>query len=94
VRSGITNIIDNSCKFTFKSAIVVHDFSENYRCTERIELQSSYFQRSEVSIHVSIIHRHAVLEYDSVPDSEIGTEQFFAISDDLQHDRFFVAEVQ
>jgi hypothetical protein len=28
------------------------------------------------------------------PDSEIGTEQFFAISDDLQHDRFFVAEVQ
>ena len=65
------NIVAN---LPFKSAVVVHDFSENNRCTERTELQSSYFQRSEVSIHVSIIHRHAVLEYDSVPESEIVRE--------------------
>lgn len=85
------NIVSN---LPTESAVVVHDFSENYRCSERTELQSSYFQRSEVSIHVSIIHRHAVLEYDFIPESETVTEQFFVISDDLQHDRFYVTEVQ
>ena len=30
------------------------------------ELQQTYFQRTEVSIHVSVIYRHAILEVDGV----------------------------
>jgi len=73
-------------------AVCVHDFSENYRCTEKTEIQSSYFKRNEVSIHVSIIHRHRTADDDS-PD-EIVSEQFFVISNDHKHDRYFTAYVQ
>ena len=40
-----------------KNCLVIHDFSENYKC---IYSQSSYFSKpEEVSIHVSVIYRHA-----------------------------------
>ncbi|KAJ8311321.1 hypothetical protein KUTeg_010676 [Tegillarca granosa] len=29
----------------------VHDFSENYYCFEKDEIQSNYFQKNEVSLH-------------------------------------------
>jgi len=79
-------------------AVCVHDYSENYRCTDLTEIQSSYFQRTEISIHVTILHRHAVLEVDGV-DSTINApvvinEQFFVISPDLDHDRHFTNIVQ
>ena len=45
----IENLPTNEC-------LVVHDFPENYRCTDRVEIQSNYFQRTEVSIHVSLIY--------------------------------------
>ena len=45
--------------------ICIHDHSENYRCGEKKELQADYFQRKEVSLHVSIVHRHATLEKDA-----------------------------
>lgn len=38
--------------------IVVHDFSENYWCTLFEEPQATYFNREEVTLHVSIVHRH------------------------------------
>ncbi|VDI13282.1 Hypothetical predicted protein [Mytilus galloprovincialis] len=63
-----------------KQCVCVHDFSENYRCSELTEIQSAYFQKTEVSVHVTILHRHALLEYDGVDSSEdfpeIITEQF------------------
>jgi hypothetical protein len=78
--------------------VCVHDFSENYRCSELKQLQSSYFQKTEVSIHVTIIHRHALPDIDGVESSEenpeIITEHFFVISNDQRHDQYFVHEVR
>jgi hypothetical protein len=78
--------------------VCIHDFSENYRCTDKLELQSAYFQKTEVTIHVTIIHRHAMLEYDGIQstedDPEIITEAFHVISPDQQHDHHFVHQVQ
>ncbi|MES9879654.1 MAG: hypothetical protein ABW185_02090 [Sedimenticola sp.] len=78
--------------------ICVHDFSENYRCTDRQELQSTYFQRTEVTVHVTIIHRHAVLEVDGIESTtdkpEIVTEAFYIISPDQRHDNSFVQHAQ
>jgi hypothetical protein len=53
------NLLPNHC-------VVIHDYSENYGCKEKFELQQTYFQRTEVSIHVSVIYRHAILEVDGV----------------------------
>lgn len=78
--------------------VVVHDYSENYRCSDRQEIQSAYFKRTEVTIHVSIIHRHAILEYDGIEsthdNNEIITEILYVISPDQIHDNIFVKEVQ
>lgn len=78
--------------------ICVHDFSENYGCSDKQELQSTYFQRTEVTVHVTIIHRHAVLEIDgteSTPTNpSIVTEALFVISPDQRHDNHFVKQVQ
>jgi hypothetical protein len=61
------------------------------------ELQQTYFQRTEVSIHVSVIYRHVILEVDgveSLPDIPfIVTEPFFVISPDDKHDQFFTVKV-
>jgi hypothetical protein len=43
----------------------------------------------ECSLHVTIIHRHAILEYDGLDSTEIITEHFFVIFPDLQHDHNF-----
>ncbi len=47
---------------------------------------------------MTIIHRHAVLEYDGVTSTEedphIITEQFFVISPDPSHDHHFTHAVQ
>ena len=78
--------------------VTVHDYSENYQCSEKVELQSSYFQKTEVSLHVTLIYRHAILEFDgkqSTPENpEIVCEQLFVISPDEQHDRHFTHQVQ
>ena len=49
-----------------KHCITVHDFSENFKCKEQTEIQSDYFQKQEVSIHVTLIYRHAMLNADGV----------------------------
>jgi hypothetical protein len=76
----------------------VHDFSENFSCFEKHELQTSYFQKTEVSLHVSIIYRHAILEYDHVDSTEenpnIVGEHFFVVSPDPVHDNHFTYQVQ
>ncbi|XP_021351030.1 uncharacterized protein LOC110448874 [Mizuhopecten yessoensis] len=77
-----------------KACLVIHDFSENYRCIEKDELQSSYFSKPEVSIHVSVIYRYGVIEYDQVDEEEIVSEILFVVSDDLTLDQHFVHRVQ
>ena len=56
----------------------------NYHCVEKNEIQSNYFQRTECILHVTIIHKHAILEYDGLDSTddfpEIITEHFFVIS--------------
>lgn len=77
-----------------RHCLVIHDFSENYKCIEKEELQSSYFSKPEVTLHVSVLYRHAVAE-DNVPDDDsIVTELFFVISPDQSHDQHFVGRVQ
>lgn len=49
-----------------KHYITVHDFSENFKCKEQTEIQSDYFQKQEVSIHVTLIYRHTMLNADGV----------------------------
>jgi hypothetical protein len=68
-------------KFTRKSCNSYYDYSENYRCKDQTEIQSSYFQKTEVSLHVTLLYRHAVLEVDgfesTIEEPRIATEQFF-----------------
>ena len=55
-------------------------------------------KKTEVSIHVSILYRHAILEYDQVENSieepNIISEQFVVISPDSSHDRHFTLYCQ
>ena len=55
-------------------------------------------KKAEVSIHGSILYRHAILEYDQVDSSteepNIICEQFFVISPDSSHDRHFTLYCQ
>ncbi|CAC5416205.1 unnamed protein product [Mytilus coruscus] len=52
----------------------------------------------EVSLHVTILHRHSVLEYDgkdsTAEEPNIITEQFFVISPDQKHDHHYTHCVQ
>jgi hypothetical protein len=86
----LKNRVDN---FPIDHAVCIHGFSGDYRCSDRTEIQSCYFQKTEVNIHVSIRYRHAILEYDQVDSSTeepiIICEHFFLISPDSYHDRHF-----
>jgi hypothetical protein len=85
------NLPQNHC-------ITVHDYSENYQCSDKIEIQSSYFQKTEISIHVTLLYRHAVQNTDgiqSTPENpEIVLEHFYVISADEKHDQHFTHKVQ
>ncbi|MES9884023.1 MAG: hypothetical protein ABW185_24515 [Sedimenticola sp.] len=78
--------------------IAIHDFSENYACSEKDELQSTFFSKTECTIHVTILHRHATNTYDgeesTLDNPKLITEQLFTISPDLKHDNCFTREVQ
>ena len=78
--------------------LCVHDFSENYQCTFQDEIQLQYFSRGEVSIHVTMLCRHSVLDFDGVQstpeDPIIIKEHIFTILDDLQHDSYAVQHIR
>lgn len=59
-----------SIKLPLNHCVCVHDFSENNRCTEVKQLQTSYFQKTEVLIHVTILQSYALLDIDGVESSE------------------------
>lgn len=78
--------------------ICVHDFSENYICHSQDEIQSQYFNPNKVSIHVTILYRHANLQADGKESTEdnssIIKEHLFTLSDDNTQDFHFVYHVQ
>jgi len=41
---------------------LVHDYSDDFKTEIQDEIQSDYFSRNEIALHVSILYRHAVLE--------------------------------
>lgn len=47
-------------------AYCIHNYSENYTCQYQDQIQSLYFSQTQVSIHVTILHRHAVEGIDGV----------------------------
>ena len=76
----------------------IHDYSENYSCTSQDQLQSQYFSQSQASIHVTILHRHALKDVDgiesTIEEPEIITEHIFVISPDTKHDHHSVHQVR
>ena len=55
-------------------------------------------KKTDVSIHVTILYRHSILEKDGINSSpenpKLIREQFFVISPDTQHDRSFTQYCQ
>ena len=76
----------------------IHDYSENYSCTSQDQLQSQYYSQTQASIHVTILHRHALETVDgvesTVDDPSIITEHIFVISPDTKHDHHSVHQVR
>lgn len=74
----------------------VHDYSENYTGQHQDQIQSCYYGQTQVSIHVTMLHRHSFKDVDgtdsSVENPNIVTEHIFVISPDLKHDHHSVHE--
>ena len=70
-------------------AVAIHDYSENYSCAMQDQIQSLYFSQIQASIHVTILHRHALTNVDGIEsmaeDPSIVTEHIFVISPDCKH---------
>ena len=64
--------------------------SENYTCRSQDEIQFQYFDANKVSIHVSILYRHASLPVDGKESTEekpeLIKEHIFVLSDDNTQD--------
>ena len=75
-------------------ACAVHDYSENYACVLQHQLQSLYFSQTQVSIHITVLHRHAMIEIDGEQSTQenpvVITEHLFTISPDTKHDHHSV----
>ena len=75
-------------------AVAIHDYSENYSCAMQDQIQSLYFSQIQASIHVTILHRHALTNVDGIEstaeDPSIVTEHIFVISPDCKHDHHSV----
>lgn len=78
--------------------VCVHDYSEGYTCRKQDEIQSEYFDVAKVSLHVTILYRHAVEAVDGVESTEEDPhtikEHIFVISDDPGQDHDSVHRVQ
>lgn len=79
-------------------AVAIHDYSEGYTCRSQDETQSEYFDVSKVSLHVTILYRHATERNDGVESTkenpEVVKEHIFVISDDVIQDNSSVHKVQ
>ena len=76
----------------------IHDYSENYSCQHQDQIQSLYYGQMQASIHVTILHRHALSQIDggesSEDDPRVVTEHLYVISPDLRHDHHSVQGCQ
>ena len=74
----------------------VHDYSENYCCRYQDQIQTLYFAQAQASIHVTILHRHKLVQEENghkiIDSQETVTEHLFVISPDLKHDHDSVHE--
>lgn len=81
------NILDN---LPAGHVMCVHDYSEDYTCQQQDDIQSEYFYVAKVSLHFTILHRHAVEEVDGVVSTEedphLVKEHTLVISDDPVQD--------
>ena len=61
----------------------IHDYSENYSCQHQDQIQSLYYGQMQASIHVTVLHRHALSEIDGEESSEddprVVTEHLYVI---------------
>ena len=63
----LDSLLDN---LPLKHVVCVHDYSEGYACRSQDEIQSEYFDVAKVSLHITILHRHAVEAIDGVKRTE------------------------
>ena len=75
-------------------AIAVHNYSENYSYTMQDQIQSLYFSQVQASIHITILHPHALINVDGIQSTDenpyVITEHLFVISPDCKHDHHSV----
>ena len=94
-RDQLENLLDN---LPLGHVVCVHDYSEGYACRQQDEIQSEYFDVAKASLHVTILHRHAVQATDGVASTEeephLIKEHVFVISDDPIQDQDSVHKVQ
>ncbi|XP_068689864.1 uncharacterized protein [Montipora foliosa] len=79
-------------------SICIHDYSESYACRYQDEIQSQYFNMDKVSIHVTVLYRHASLRYNGLTSTEekpeVVKEYIFGVSDDVTQDHDSVLHMQ
>lgn len=94
-RDQLDNLLEN---LPLGHVVCVHDYSEGYACRQQDETQSEYFDVAKVSLHVTILHRHATEAKDGVTSTEeephLIKEHLFVISDDPVQDQDSVHKVQ
>ena len=87
----LQNLLDN---LPLGHVCCVHDYSETYACQHPDQIQSLYYGQTQASIHVTVLHRHALPHVDGEEsledDPRIVTEHLFTISPDLRHDHHSV----
>ena len=78
--------------------VCVHDYSKGYTCRQQDEIQSEYFDIAKVSLHVTILHCHAVKEVDAVATTKeyphLVREHIFVMSNDPVQDYDSVQKIQ
>ena len=94
-RDHMDNLIENLPK---DEVICVHDYSEGYSFRQQDELQSEYFDVAKVSLHITILYRHAVESVDGKISTDkeptIIKEHLFVISNDEVQDFHSVHKAQ
>jgi len=82
-RDQLDNLLEN---LPLGHVVCMHDYSEGYAWRQQDEIQSEYFDVAKVSLHVTILHRHAIQAIDEVESTEeepqLIKEHVFVISDD------------
>ncbi|EDO29563.1 predicted protein [Nematostella vectensis] len=78
--------------------VCIHDYSEGYACRQQDEIQSEFFDVAKASLHVTILHRHAVESKDGITSTEaephLIKEHLFVVSDDPAQDHDKLKQVQ